>query len=200
LRELTAHHDAEGGYFLSSSEHTPLSPELALIDPEIAASALAVAPEPRIVAPVRPVTRRRRRRRLAVPRDLKVALAGLLAGLAVGVLVTRLGAPTSTASAGVAPVRPAATTIRVGRPVTIRWAPKPSSSYFDVVLRRDGRRVLDAWPLGQKFALPAAWRYRGKRYKLGPGRYAWYVYPGVGARADGRYGGLLASGRFTIAR
>ena len=37
-------------------------------------------------------------------------------------------------------------------------------------------------------------------YGLVPGRYRWYVWPGIGQLADGRYGDLLGSHVFVVVR
>ena len=38
----------------------------------------------------------------------------------------------------------------------------------------------------------------GRRYRLTPGRYRWYVWPGLGARSAKRYGSVLGSSSFVI--
>jgi hypothetical protein len=185
----TAHHDAVGGSF-RSVPHSALSPELALVDPDLAAAARALLPEPLLFRPTytRHVRRRRARSWRLERRDLAIAAVGLLTGVGVGAAVTRAGdhAGSTTQQAAVAP-----------GPVTVRW--DGSAPYFDFVLWRDGTRVLDAWPTTPQTVVPAAWTYRGKRYELAPGRYAWFVYPGVGRRSAARYGALTASGQFTVA-
>jgi len=195
VKAFTAHHDAEGVYFLTSSRAVLLSPELALVDPELAAAARALVPEPRFVPPTRPRQIRRvgaRSWRLD-RRDLATAVVGLFAGAAIATGLARTGTPTVQATAGPAVTSPAHT------PAAIRWASRGAVPYFDFVLWRDGRRILDAWPMTPNTVVPAEWTYRGKRYGLSPGRYAWFVYPGVGRRSDARYGPLTASGQFTVA-
>jgi hypothetical protein len=80
----------------------------------------------------------------------------------------------------------------------LHWTSSPSARFFDVVLWRDGERVLDSWPSISRLRVPASWTYGGHHYRLGPGTYLWFVYPGVGSRLHPRYGPLLTSGRFTI--
>jgi hypothetical protein len=54
------------------------------------------------------------------------------------------------------------------------------------------------WPSKPRYALKTSWRFRGKRYRLTPGVYAWYVWPGYGARHLRRYGRLHAQGTFRV--
>jgi hypothetical protein len=75
------------------------------------------------------------------------------------------------------------------------WAPKRGASYYNVILTR-GRRVLSAWPVHARLQLPRAWRYRGHRYKLRPGTYSWFVWPGYGSLSAGRYGKMLGGSTF----
>jgi hypothetical protein len=184
----TPHHDAVA----------LLSPELALVDPDLAAAARALLPEPLLVRPThtRQVRRRRTRSWRLERRDLAIAAVGLLAGVAMGAAVTRAGDP--TAGGTQQPVVTPAARSPARAPLTIHWAAGGAAAYFDFVLWRDGTRVLDTWPASAHTVVPAAWTYRGKRYKLTGGRYSWFVYPGVGRRADARYGALTASGQFTV--
>jgi hypothetical protein len=173
-----------------------LSPELALVDPDLAAAARALLPERRIVLAARNHDIRRRRAHSWRPerRDMGVAVVGLLAGLAMATGVALTDAPTGSRP-HVAPTLSSP----ARAPVTVRWTSGSPGSYFDFVLWRDGRRVLDAWPTTPSATVPASWTYRGRRYKLTPGRYSWFVYPGVGPRSDVRYGALAASGQFVVA-
>jgi hypothetical protein len=75
------------------------------------------------------------------------------------------------------------------------WAPKRGASYYNVILVR-GRRVFSAWPVQARLQLPRAWKYRGRRYKLRPGTYSWFVWPGYGTLSAGRYGKMLGGSTF----
>jgi hypothetical protein len=95
--------------------------------------------------------------------------------------------------------------LRVGRgwgeyervqPPLLRWAPVPVAAYFNVQLWRGSVKVLSAWPTATRYQLTAKWTYSGKARKLAPGLYTWYVWPGLGPRADGKYGSLLGSRTF----
>jgi hypothetical protein len=86
---------------------------------------------------------------------------------------------------------------RVSRPPLLIWAKVRGASYYNVVLVR-GRRVLSAWPVRARLQLRRAWTYRGRRYKLRPGTYSWYVWPGRGPLSAGQYGKLLGGSTFTF--
>jgi hypothetical protein len=73
-------------------------------------------------------------------------------------------------------------------------------SYYNVQLFRGGAKILSAWPVRARLALPARWTYRGKTYTLSPGAYTWAVWPGVGPRSEGRYGQLLGQSGFVVGR
>ena len=75
------------------------------------------------------------------------------------------------------------------------WAPKRGASYYNVILTQ-GRRVFSAWPVQARLQLPRAWKYRGHRYKLRPGTYSWFVWPGYGSLSAGRYGKMLGGSTF----
>ena len=59
---------------------------------------------------------------------------------------------------------------------------------------------LQPGPSSQRYTLKKSWKYRGRSYKLGPGRYEWYVWPGFGQRAAANYGVLLGVRSFRIVR
>jgi hypothetical protein len=42
------------------------------------------------------------------------------------------------------------------------------------------------------------WRYAGRRRTLVPGRYRWFVWPGIGAPNERRFGTLVGCGSFRI--
>jgi hypothetical protein len=77
------------------------------------------------------------------------------------------------------------------------WVAKKGASYYNVIIVR-GRRVFSAWPTQARLQLPRAWRYRGHKYKLRPGTYKWFVWPGYGPLSAGRYGKMLGGSSFTF--
>ena len=86
---------------------------------------------------------------------------------------------------------------QVAKPPLLVWSAVRGASYYNVVLVR-GRRVYSAWPVHARLQLPHAWKYRGRKYKLRPGTYRWYVWPGRGKLSAGRYGKLLGASSFVV--
>jgi len=86
---------------------------------------------------------------------------------------------------------------RVTRPPLLVWEKVRGARYYNVILIR-GRRIFTAWPLRARLRLPRAWRYHGRRYKLRPGTYSWYVWPGRGPLSAGQYGKSLGGSTFTF--
>jgi hypothetical protein len=89
---------------------------------------------------------------------------------------------------------------RLARPPLLRWVPVAGASYFNVQLYRGTTKVLSAWPTVARLQLQRTWRYDGKKRALAPGRYTWYVWPGLGSRTEARYGPLLGKSTFTVVK
>ena len=97
---------------------------------------------------------------------------------------------------------------RVEAPVELAWVPTRGAAYYNVqVFRLTGRgpassagatKVLSAWPATAHVTLGRSWTFGGHAEELSPGRYLWYVWPGSGARAEGRYGKLLGRSVFVV--
>jgi hypothetical protein len=88
---------------------------------------------------------------------------------------------------------------RVTSPPSLAWTRVKRASYYNLQLVR-GRKVLSAWPLRTNFRLRRTWTYKGRRYRLRPGVYRWYVWPGFGRISAGRYGRLLGSSTFVVTK
>ena len=86
---------------------------------------------------------------------------------------------------------------RVSRPPLLIWEKVRGASYYNVILVR-GRKVFSAWPSHARLRLPRAWTYRGRRHKLRPGTYSWFVWPGRGPLWAGNYGSMLGGSTFTF--
>jgi hypothetical protein len=56
------------------------------------------------------------------------------------------------------------------------------------------------WPTRTRFALKKTWKFAGRTYRLTPGTYRWFVWPGFGSRSQGKYGQLLGQSTFTVRR
>ena len=86
-------------------------------------------------------------------------------------------------------------------PPTLAWARAKRASYYNVQLIRAGRRVLSAWPARTSFRLRRTWLYKGRRYRLQPGVYRWYVWPGYGRISAARYAPRpLGSSSFVVTK
>ena len=59
--------------------------------------------------------------------------------------------------------------------------------------------MLSAWPRRASLQLKQEWRFRGKRRRMKPGEYRWYVWPGDGPRSANRYGARIGRRSFTVA-
>jgi hypothetical protein len=178
----------------------PLTPELALVDPELSRRARDRLPPTgethaspgRALSAHKDVTRKRQppvaggsRRRVRV----FLAAAGvLLAAIAVYAL-----APDSTvreeagnraptkASAPANPARPFGTTV-------FNWQAVSDAAFYKVEFFRHGREVFEALSPRARLELPTRWVYRGRTYHLVAGSYTWKVVPAFGPRSRLRYG------------
>jgi hypothetical protein len=65
-------------------------------------------------------------------------------------------------------------------PPRLAWVPTPAARYYNVQLFRGTTKI-------------------GRRQRLIPGPYRWYVWPGFGSRSARRYGRLLGTRSFEIA-
>jgi hypothetical protein len=81
----------------------------------------------------------------------------------------------------------------------LSWTPVKGASHYNVQLMR-GPKVLSAWPVRPGFQLRRTWIYNGRRYRLRPGVYRWYVWPGMGRISAGRFGRLLGSSTFVVTK
>ena len=88
---------------------------------------------------------------------------------------------------------------RVTAPPRLVWAPRKGASYYNVQLIRD-RRVLSAWPTRPSLQLERTWVSKGRRYRLTPGVYRWYVWPGLGRPSEGRYGPRIGGSSFVVVK
>jgi hypothetical protein len=89
---------------------------------------------------------------------------------------------------------------RVAKPPLLRWIATKGADYYNVQLFRGTTKILTAWPLKSQLGLRRTWKFGGKKMTLTQGTYHWYVWPGFGARAAVRYGGMLGSSSFAVTR
>jgi hypothetical protein len=91
--------------------------------------------------------------------------------------------------------------ITTNSPPTLVWTRAKGATYYNVQLIFHGRKVLSAWPLRQSFRLRRTWLYKGRRYRLRPGVYRWYVWPGYGRISAARYAPRpLGSSSFVVTK
>ena len=89
----------------------------------------------------------------------------------------------------------------VAAPPMLIWTAVPGATYYNVQLfRADPTKLLSIWPKHAGLQLRRTWRFDGRRYRLKPGKYRWYVWPGFGRRSAGRYGHMVGSGTFVVVR
>jgi hypothetical protein len=92
-----------------------------------------------------------------------------------------------------------ASAAHLSEPPMLRWTPVRGATYYNVQLFRGGK-VLSIWPDRARLQLHRRWRFNGHRYRLAPGRYRWFVWPGFGKRSARRYGRAIGSGTFVVIR
>ena len=152
-----------------------ISPELALVDPELAAEARASLPEPAEPPP-------RRSRRLGIAVGMLLLVLGLAAVSAV-VLLARgrdneaqpQGAPASVAAVlgarkALPPLPGAVPPGRAAR--TYSWAATEGAVYYQVTFVRDGKPFHTA-------ETPNAWLRVPNTLQFPPGTYRWSVRPAI---------------------
>jgi hypothetical protein len=89
---------------------------------------------------------------------------------------------------------------RLRKPPRLVWAADAEADYYNVQLRRNGIKILSAWPVRPALPLRVRWRFEGRAFSLGRGLYEWHVWPGYGARVNVDYGPLLGTRTFRIVR
>lgn len=87
---------------------------------------------------------------------------------------------------------------RVSTPPLLSWTSKRHADYYNVQLYRGKTKILSIWPQTARLQLDRTWKFEGHHYRLKPGGYRWYVWPGFGPRSAGDYGRLIGSGTFII--
>jgi hypothetical protein len=90
------------------------------------------------------------------------------------------------------------------QPPLLAWAQVSGADYYNVqlwtVAPGPAKKVLSIWPTSTHLQLISTWAFAGKKYGLTPGRYRWYVWPGIGEQVEARYGDLIGSHVFVIVR
>jgi hypothetical protein len=86
----------------------------------------------------------------------------------------------------------------VSAPPRLRWTRVRDASYYNLQLRRDGRKVLSRWPGHAALKLTGTWRFGGHVRHLSPGTYHWDVWPGFGPRRLSDYGRRIGGRTFVV--
>jgi hypothetical protein len=89
---------------------------------------------------------------------------------------------------------------RLSAPPTLKWATAAGASYYNLQVYRARRKVLTVWIRPRQYRLKRQWTSLGRRERLVPGFYTWFVFPGTGNPAVGNYGPLMGQSSFTIVR
>jgi hypothetical protein len=103
------------------------------------------------------------------------ALVALDRGLAQGSRPVLLDSPTPAAAAPARPPRAPAVPPASSR--LFGWAPALAAKAYELRLIRRGRLIYRTRVPNARATVPASWVFRGQRYRLVAGRYAWQVRP-----------------------
>jgi hypothetical protein len=87
---------------------------------------------------------------------------------------------------------------RVSAPPTLRWRVVPKAKFYNAQVYRSGRKILSVWPSRSRLKMTRSWRHEGRTFRLKPGVYTWYVWPGFGTLARPRFGKLLGQSSFRV--
>ena len=88
----------------------------------------------------------------------------------------------------------------VRTPPMLRWKAVKGATFYNVQVYRNGVKVLSMWPRKATLKLGRTWTYAGKRQRLLPGTYRWYVWGAKGSRARPTYGRALGTSTFVVKR
>jgi len=170
-----------------------LSPELALVDEQLASVARERMETPPLLALPRVSVARAGRQPAAAPHAL-TRWRGSRAVVAGCALVVLCALPGGVAENQMTPRQsPGSTVAKEPGPPVIRWRKEAGADVYNVILY-EGDRRLDFWPSANRMELVAS---DGRR-RVRPGSYAWFVYAGFREGATTRYGPLLAHGKLDV--
>jgi hypothetical protein len=90
--------------------------------------------------------------------------------------------------------------VKIVRVPLLVWKRVRRASYYNVQIFRGRTKVLSTWPRQPRLQLKRRWRFGGRSYRLVPGKYCWYVWPGYGKRSKRDYGKRLGRSCFRVVR
>ncbi len=106
---------------------------------------------------------------------------------------------TFTARPGLRLISPANGSRLVAPPLLV-WTPARHATFYNVQLWRGTREVLSIWPTRAAFQLTSTWRFAGRQYRLRPGTYRWYVWPGYRRHGASHFGRRIGTRTFVVTR
>lgn len=163
-----------------------VSPELALVDEQLRPARHTLHETPPSAA-AKIAGRPREPRK---PTPALTLWGGVLAAAATIVTVLLLLGNDEPAPTAKAPSTRAPAATVGAQQVLLRWKPTAGARLYNVILWRNGARVLDLWPTEPSARVPI------KRLK--PGSYQWFVYPLLGKASNARYGRVIARGTVKV--
>jgi hypothetical protein len=92
--------------------------------------------------------------------------------------------------AGLIPLRPRSGSVVRSPTPQLTWKATKGSTYYNVQVFRNGKRMLVGWPSTASYRIPGG--------KLGPGTYVWFVWPAVQHKGSSpTFGKLIGRATFT---
>jgi hypothetical protein len=80
------------------------------------------------------------------------------------------------------------------------WGPAPGASLYIVDFYRGRKLIYEGRVSKPRLMLPEQWRFRGRRYRLSPGRYRWDVRAVLRSRPNGRAARVVVRATLRIPR
>jgi len=197
-----------------------VSPELALVDPDLADAARSGLPETGGYLPPRrprsPLPDSARdvppaaARHWADGKAVALSRSGLTAMVLIATLLTLVGTdsipsdlrrPALTSTPTVSTTKSAAPPSDRGnaarpRTVRVRWAASGRADLYNLVLLRNGKRI-DVWPTKNAVTITGT-RISGTAKRVTAGGYKWFAYAGFRTGQRVRYGPLIAHGTVRV--
>ncbi len=87
---------------------------------------------------------------------------------------------------------------RIHSAPVLRWRAVAKATYYNAQLWINGTKILSIWPKSPTLKLSRTWTYKGHQYRLKPGRYTWFVWPGFGPQQKGLYGQPVGQASFVF--